>query len=377
MKLGLDRLQEEDFRSIRGKRIGLMTNPSAVNSRLISAYDVFRQANGIKLAAFFGAEHGVKGSLADGEHIHSSIDTLTGLPVFSLYGSNFRPSAEMLSNIELMICDIQDIGVRYYTFLWTISHIIEACGELGIPVLLLDRPNPLGAALRGPGLEPDFASLVGRYDIPIQHGMTLAEILSYLNARYNSHPAELSIMEIQGWQRKQFWHETALAFVPPSPNMPHHLTAYHYAGSCLIEGTNLSEGRGTALPFEIVGAPYLDAASLTDVLNTRNFAGVTFRAHSFRPSASKHSGQACEGIQAHITDLSSYDPLRTWLGVIREVRQMYPERFEWLPHFERLIGTDKVRHAIDAGLQLDDIMADWDKYTRNFQREASAYLRYE
>jgi uncharacterized protein YbbC (DUF1343 family) len=377
MKLGLDRLQEEEFRSIRGKRIGLMTNPSAVDSRLVSAYDVFRQAKGIQLAAFFGAEHGVKASVADGEHIHSTIDALTGLPVYSLYGASFRPAAEMLADIELMVCDIQDIGARYYTFLWTMSHLIEVCGELGIPVMILDRPNPIGAAVRGRGLEAKFSSLVGRYDIPIQHGMTLGEMLSYLNAKYNSKPAELNVMEIEGWPRNQYWNETGLTFVPPSPNMPHPVTAYHYPGSCLVEGTNLSEGRGTVLPFEIVGAPFLDGSKLADSLNAYNFAGIRFRAHSFCPSASKYAGQACEGIQAHIINLQSYDPLKTWLGAIREIRQTYPEQFEWNTHFERLIGSDTVRQAIDIGASVESIMAGWADYCAEFQRETLPYLHYK
>jgi uncharacterized protein YbbC (DUF1343 family) len=377
MKLGLDKLQEEDFRSIRGKRIGLMTNPSAVNSRLVSAYDVFRQAKGFQLAAFFGAEHGIKASVADGEHIYSTIDALTGLPVYSLYGASFRPTAEMLADIELMVCDIQDIGARYYTFLWTMSHIIEVCGELGISVMILDRPNPIGAAVRGRGLEAKFSSLVGRYDIPIQHGMTLGEMLSYLNAKYNSKPAELNIMEIEGWKRNQYWNETGLTFVTPSPNMPHPVAAYHYPGSCLVEGTNLSEGRGTALPFEIVGAPFLDGPKLADSLNTYNLAGIRFRAHSFRPSASKYVGQACEGIQAHITDLQSYNPLKTWLAVIREIRQTYPEQFEWNPHFERLTGSDTVRQAIDIGESVESVMAGWDDYCAEFQRETLPHLRYK
>jgi uncharacterized protein YbbC (DUF1343 family) len=376
IKLGLDRLQEEDFRSIRGKRIGLMTNPSAVDSRLVSAYDVFRQAKGSKLAAFFGAEHGVKASIADGDLIHSSIDALTGLPVFSLYGSTFRPSPEMLEEIEVMVCDIQDMGARYYTFLWTISHIIEACGEAGIPVLILDRPNPLGAAVRGRGLDAQHASLVGRYDIPIQHGMTLGEMLSYLNARHNPQPAALRVMSMEGWKRAQFWHETGLAFVPPSPNMPHPVTAYHYPGACLVEGTNLSEGRGTPLPFEIVGAPFLDGAKLAHTLNAADLSGVRFRAHHFRPSASKYVGESCEGVQAHITDLKTYEPLKSWLSVIREIRHLYPGQFEWKPHFERLIGSDSVRDAIDAGAEVSEIMAGWDAYCSRFQDDSAEFLIY-
>lgn len=377
MQVGLDVLAAESFRSLRGKRIGLMTNPSAVNSRLESAYDILRQAEGVQLVAFFGAEHGVKASVADGESIHSSIDNLTGLPVYSLYGDYFRPSPEMLEGIDLMLCDIQDIGARYYTFLWTITHILEACGEHGIPVLLLDRPNPLGGKVRGRGLDAGFASLVGRYNIPIQHGLTLGEMLAYLNDTHNPSPAQFEIILMQGWQRQQFWHETGLPFVPPSPNMPHAITAYHYTGACLIEGTNLSEGRGTALPFEIVGAPWLDGALLANELNALDFAGVRFRPHSFRPTASKHQGHVCEGVQAHITDLSSYEPLTSWLGVIHTIRHLYPENFAWLPHFERLVGTDKVRFAIDRGASLAEITAGWDDFAAAFQQDTAPYLRYE
>lgn len=384
-RLGIENLVEQDFASLKDKRVGLMTNPSAVDSRLRLTYDILRNAPQVNLTALFGPEHGFLGSVADGEKIASQTDSTTNLPIFSLYGDSLRPSAEMLSLIDVMLCDIQDIGVRYYTFLWTISHIIEACGKEGVEVIILDRPNPLGGKLNGGALEPEFSSLVGRYDVPIRHGMTIGEMLFMLNATVNPTPAELIIIPCEGYQRQMTWKDTNLAFIPPSPNMPHLITAKHYPGSCLIEGTNLSEGRGTTLPFEIVGAPFIDATRLADTLNDLKLSGILFRPHHFTPTSSKFSSVECHGIQAHIVDEQVYEPISAWLNVIAVIQHLYPAQFQWLEpyqqngirHFDRLIGNDDVRQQIDDGETIETIVREWAGDIVKFQDKRAAYLLYK
>jgi uncharacterized protein YbbC (DUF1343 family) len=384
LQFGIDVLQSNKFQELRGKHVGLMTNPSAVNRQLISTYDVFRHADEVHLVALFGAEHGFLGAMPDGQAIGAMIDPRTGVPVHSLYGANYRPTPEMLSGIDVMVCDIQDIGVRYYTFLWTITHIVEACGAVGVPVLILDRPNPLGGKVAGGSpLQWEFASLVGRYDIPIQHGMTLGEMVTRLNATENNGATNVNVIPCEGWQRDMTWDKTGLPFIPPSPNMPHFVTALHYPGACLIEGTTLSEGRGTPLPFEVVGAPYIDAIALAENLNQLDCAGVRFRPHSFQPTASKYAGELCYGVQAHIIDSVSYQPLDTWLHVIKTIHDLYPHDFSWLPphadiyHFDRLIGSDEPRQQINKGELIENVNANWDIYCLQFQKSNHPYYLYE
>jgi uncharacterized protein YbbC (DUF1343 family) len=276
----------------------------------------------------------------------------------------------MLADINLMVCDIQDIGVRYYTFLWTLTHILEACGEQGVPVLILDRPNPLGDYIDGGGLEPELASLVGRFPIPIQHGMTIGELALMVNDLWNPTPAEVEIMRCDGWNREGCrW-----PFVPPSPNMPHLSTALHYPGACLVEGTQLSEGRGTALPFEIVGAPFIDGFTLAEALNS--LPRAVARPHAFQPTASKFAGEICSGVQIHM--LEGFRPLEVWLRVLHTIRHLYPDQFEWIPyHFDRLIGDTTTRQQIEDGVSVEDIVAGWQDFHQAFREQRAPYLLYE
>lgn len=384
LSFGIDRLISEGFAPLTGQRVGLFTNLSAVNRELVTTYDVFRQAEAVNLAALFGPEHGFGGSAADGAAVDSTTDPRTGLPVYSLYGETQRPTAEMLDGLDVLVCDIQDIGARYYTFLWTLTHILEACGEHGVPVLVLDRPNPLGDRIDGGPLDPELASLVGRHSIPNQHALTLGELAEVFNTAWNPTPGEMDVVECQSWRRDMRWDDIGRIFVPPSPNMPRAVTAYHYPGSCLLEGTTLSEGRGTPLPFEVVGAPYVDGWALADALNKLEVAGVRFRPHQFQPAASKFAGQLCGGVQAHITDAAAYRPLVAWLHVIRTLRHLYPDDFAWLPpsqpdglqHFDRLIGTRQARAMIDAGEPVDAITAGWADFHEEFLTVADVALRY-
>jgi uncharacterized protein YbbC (DUF1343 family) len=312
---GLEVLRRSGFAALQGLRLGLLTNPSAVTPDLSSAYDVFRQARELDLRALFSPEHGWAAAAADGVKVGSTVDPRTGLPVYSLYGETLHPTPAMLAGLDAVVCDIQDIGVRYYTYAWTISYLIQAAGAAGITVYVLDRPNPLGDAVDGTLVEMDYLSIVGGAPIPVQHGLTLGELMRLFNAHWNPTPAALHIIRCEGYRRDMTWEATGLPFVPPSPAMPHLSTARHYPGACLLEGTTLSEGRGTALPFEICGAPYIDPAQLADALNALELPGVRYRPHTFTPTASKYTGEVCHGVQAHIT-ASSYRPLLAWVAVI-------------------------------------------------------------
>ena len=373
--IGLEVLQASGYAALRGRRVGLMTNPSAVDRHLNSAYDLLRQ--GVALVALFAPEHGFAGAVRDGEPIATQTDPRTGLPVYSLYGDSLRPTAAMLAGLDVLVCDIQDIGVRFYTFAWTISHIIEAAGEHGVPVVILDRPNPLGGvALAGPGLDANVSSFVGRYPVPVQHGLTLGELAQLLNIRHNPTPADLTVIACTNWQRDMTWEQTGRPWVPPSPNMPQLSTLRHYPGACLVEGTNLSEGRGTALPFEIAGAPFIDGHQLAALLNAQGWPGVRFRPHSFRPAISKWAGEDCHGVQVHVLDAAAFRPVETWLAVIAAARTLYPA-FEWLPaHFDRLIGSDTVRSRIDSGADLEPLTRAWAAYHADFRQQRQPFLLY-
>ncbi len=291
VRTGIEVLRRDEFKPLRGLRVGLLTNPSGVDSTLISTVAILRREPDVRLAALFAPEHGVFAAAPDAERIPSTVDARTGLTVHSLYGEHFRPTRAMLADLDVVVCDLQDIGARFYTYLWTISHVLQALGEYGVPVLILDRPNPLGDTVAGPLLRPDCASFVGRYPIPIRHGMTLGELATLINATWNPQPADLTVIPCDGWGRSMTWEQTGLPFVPPSPAMPHLSTARQYPGACLIEGTTLSEGRGTALPFEIVGAPGIDGDRLADHLNGLGWSGVRFRPISLYALRQQARGQ--------------------------------------------------------------------------------------
>lgn len=383
VNVGIDVLQSNNFVPLQNKRVGLFTNPSAVNADLLSTYQIFVDAEQVNLTALFAAEHGAFAGIADGEHIDNMTDAATGIPIHSIYGKQFRPSADMLVDIDVMVCDIQDIGVRYYTYQWTMTHIIEACGEHGVPVIVLDRPNPLGNTVAGCGLYEGFSSLVGRFNVPMQHGMTIGEMMQLCNGEWHSTPADLTIIACQDYQRDMTWAHVNQPFVPPSPNMPHISTVKHYPGACLVEGTSLSEGRGTTLPFEIVGAPFIHANALADELNSLNLPDVRFRPHHFVPNVRKYANVACEGVQAHITG-DAFDAILAWFTVIHTIKRMYPDDFDWIPPyqegdhppFDKLTGSDTTRNLLDSGATIADIMQSWHDDVQQFETLRQPYLIY-
>jgi uncharacterized protein YbbC (DUF1343 family) len=380
---GLDLLQSQKYALLKGKRVALLTHPAAINRDMVSAYDLFSQAREVDLRTLFSPEHGLRGVIPAGEKVPDMVDSRTGTIVYSLYGETLIPTPEMLRGLDLLVIDLQDIGIRYYTYGWTMTIVLETAGAQGIPVLLLDRPNPLGGEkISGPGVNTGFESLVGRIDVPVIHGMTIGEMAQYYNAVHNPTPADLTVIPCFGLERRMTWSDTRLPFVATSPAMAQLSTVQHYAGSCLIEGTKLSEGRGTSLPFEVVGAPMLDGEALAERLNSQNWPGVKFRAHYFSPGHNKHTAVSCGGVQAHITDVETFDALRVWTGVVWMLRQGFPQVFEWLPphskvhHFDRLIGSEGPRVAIERGATLDEITEGWVDNAEAFRKRRREFLLY-
>lgn len=382
VKTGIEVLRLREYEPLTGKRVGLLTNPSAVTRDLTQTIDLFRarHPNQFTLSAIFTPEHGFAAAVDGGETVESTVDPISGASVFSLYGETFAPTSKMLEHVNVIVCDIQDIGVRYYTYAWTISHILEAAGVAKIPVIILDRPNPLGCvtgyAVDGAILNMQFASLVGRAPIPTQHDMTMGELMRMFNKEWNPNPCDLSVIQCGEYHRTMTWEQTGLTFVPPSPNMTHLSTVRHYPGACLVEGTNLSEGRGTSLPFEIAGAPFIDENRLAVHLNALGMAGVHFRPHVFKPTANKFAGQVCRGIQAHTVG-TGYRSMLVWMHVIRAVYELYPQDFSWRPGaFDRLYGSDAGRAFIESGKPLEELAAIWDADAALFREQRKPYLIY-
>lgn len=379
---GIELLRDRNYDLLMGKRVGLLTHPAAVDQHFMSSYRILTESADVQVVALFAPEHGFRAAVRDGQSIGHSQDPRTGLPIHSLYGSKYRPSKDMLQDLDAIVCDIQDIGVRYYTYIWTLYEVMQAAGAHGLEVVVLDRPNPLGDKLAGPLVEPHLYSLVGGAPVPVCHGMTCAEMARLLNELWNPTPCQLTVVRCTDWIRYQDARGSGQRWVSPSPNMPQWITARHYAGSCLIEGTNLSEGRGTALPFEIAGAPFIDGDRLADALNRQVFSGVRWRSIRFHPTASKWAGQECGGVQAHITDVEMYDALQSWLMLILQVMELYPEAFEWrtleggLYVFDRLIGNEQVRQHLEQRLDLSHLLDKWVSVGENFTAVRQPYLLY-
>ncbi|MCU0464925.1 MAG: DUF1343 domain-containing protein [Anaerolineae bacterium] len=379
---GLDALQADGFALLRGTKVGLLTHPAAVDTQLRSPYHVFTSTKDLTLTALLSPEHGLWGIALNGEYVHSSIDPRTGIPIHSLYGQQMRPTLEMLEGLDALVVNLQDIGARYYTFIWTLTHALDAAGAYGLPVIILDRPNPYGGQLvRGPGVAPGYESLVGRVNIPILHGLTIGEFAKWYNARHNPTPGDVAVVTCRGWNRGMTWADLRRPWISTSPAMPHLSTLQHYPGSCLVEGTTLSEGRGTYLPFEIAGAPGIEPTDLANALNALNLPGVAFRAHVFKPNLSKHKDTDCYGVQVHITG-REFDSIRAWLAVMVAVRRMFPEAFGWTPphndrrHIDLLAGSPTLREMVDSGASVDDILAAWDDSARSFLADRREFLLY-
>lgn len=376
---GVEVLLDDQKELLKGKKVGLITNPTGIDSKLNSIVDLLHDDSDIELTALFGPEHGVRGDAQAGEYVESYIDEKTGLPVYSLYGQTRKPTPEMLKNVEVLVFDIQDVGTRYYTYIYTMAYAMEAAKENNIPIVVLDRPNPLGGlSVDGPVLEPEFSSFVGMYPIPTKHGMTVGELARFFNTEFNI-KADLKVVKMKGWRRSMVFDDTGLPFVLPSPNMPTVSTTFVYPATGLIEGTNLSEGRGTTKPFELIGAPYINSTNLAVELNSLRLPGVKFRAASFTPSTSKHAGKLSHGVEIYITDRDEFDAVTTGLHIIKTIHDMYPDDFEFLSNnfFDKLIGNDLVRTMILEGASVTEITKTYQKELSEFKKVRKEYLLYK
>lgn len=372
---GLARLHREPFAELRGKRIGLVAHPAAILPDCTHALAALR-LSGLKVTTVFGPEHGWSGAAADGVRVTHAHDERAAVTVYSLYGDGHEPTAGMLAEVDALIFDMQDVGARFYTYASTLFYVLRAAGRAGLPVWVLDRPNPInGVSVEGPLVAPGHESFVGIAPIPIRHGLTLGELARFFNAHF-ALETDLTVVALDQWRRAQWFDETGLPWAPTSPNVPHLSTAVVYPGMCLLEGTNLSVGRGTALPFEICGAPWVDGEALTEALHARELPGVRFRPTRFAPTTDRFAGQLCDGVQVHVTDRAALRPVRLGLHVIAAVLALHPGRVAWNAHFDRLLGGPDARLALEAGRSAETIEASWAEAETAFADARAEYLLY-
>jgi uncharacterized protein YbbC (DUF1343 family) len=387
MKLGLEGILESRLDVLDGARVGLIVNPASINPRFEHAADLFHQHPRIKLTALFGPQHGIRGETQDNMIEWQTFrDKRTGLPAVSLYGETRRPTPEMLADVDVLVFDIQDVGTRVYTFIHTMALAMEAARECGKRFIVLDRPNPVnGVQIEGNILEPAFSSFVGMFPIPMRHGMTIGELALMFNQEFGI-DCDLEVVKMEGWRRPMWYEDTGLPWVMPSPNMPTVDTAVVYPGSVLLEGTNVSEGRGTTRPFEIIGAPFIDPYELIDELKTDNVPGVVFRPLHFQPTFHKFASELCGGVQLHVIDRKTFKPVISGVAIISAIRRLYPDRFEWrkppyeyvydkLP-FDVINGSSRLREQIEAGTPVAEIEESWRESLNDFAHRRKGYLLY-
>lgn len=387
VQTGLERLLlEDDPAHLDGAAAGLVLHPASVTPGLELAADALL-ARGVRLRTLFGPQHGARGEKQDNmiESEHYT-DPRTGLPVHSLYSETRRPTPDMLDGLDVVLFDLQDVGVRVYTFVWTMALAMEACAEAGVRFVVLDRPNPVGGLVReGPVLKPGFESFVGLHPVPLRHGLTVGELARWLVGERGI-DVELEVVPMRGWDRGMAWSDTGLPWVMPSPNLPTPGSCEVYPGTVLLEGTNLSEGRGTTRPFELVGAPWLEPEALAERLEAEALAGVRIRPCWFEPTFQKHAGVRCGGVQLHPTDREAFRPVRAAVAVLAAARALAPDDFRWndppyeyeerLPPIDILWGSEALRHRVDAGEGADAVLAGVDDELAAFEAEVAPYLLY-
>ncbi len=381
-KLGLENFLESHVNLVAGKRVALLACPSSIDRNLRSSIDLLHQHPAVNLAALFGPEHGIRGDVQAGAKVSSAIDPLTKLPVYSLYGKTHKPTADMLADIDIIMIDLQDAGVRFYTFVATMFYVMQAAREASIKVIILDRPAPInGTRIEGPMLDPAFASFVGPSPLPIRYGMTIGELSRLLNQDAG---CDHTVIPLEGWSRERWYDQTGLPFIPSSPNLPTLDSVALYPGACLVEGTNVSEGRGTTRPFEYLGAPWINAEALTEALNALDLEGVRFRPVYFIPTFSKHQGKLCAGAHVYVTDRDLFQPVRTMLHVLQTLKRSYSDHFAWrspwIPGKHRPIdllwGSDSLRRHLDADRPVEEVMSSRQADLQEFDQWRANYLLY-
>jgi uncharacterized protein YbbC (DUF1343 family) len=369
--------------------VGLLAHAASVDRQARHSVELVRGVPGVELVRLFAPEHGLWGHEQDMERVAHTADPATGLDVVSLYGDNaeaLRPRAEDLEGLDAILVDVQDVGSRYYTYVHTLSYVMQAAAEAGPAVVVLDRPNPIGGQhVEGPVLHSSLHSFVGRYPIPVRHGMTVGELARLFNDAFGI-GCDLRVVEMANWSRKMSFGQTGLPWVPPSPNMPSPTTALVYPGGCLLEGTNLSEGRGTTTPFELAGAPWLDGAGLVAALRAQRLSGVVFREASFRPMFQKHAGRPCSGVHVLVSDPETFEPFASYLVLIREARRLAPEPFRWRTEpyefeterlaIDLLLGRPELRELLESGASLDEMRQSWRDELDRFGELRAAFQLY-
>ncbi|MFJ2952200.1 exo-beta-N-acetylmuramidase NamZ domain-containing protein [Streptomyces sp. NPDC087226] len=379
LRTGFDRLAADGYALLDGQRVGVVTNPTGITREVRHIVDVMHADDRVALTAVFGPEHGFRGTAQAGGSEGRYDDPATGLPVYDTYLKSGQALADVFtaSGVDTVVFDIQDVGARFYTYIWTLFDCMEAAALAGRRFVVLDRPNPVtGRAALGPVLHKEFATFVGRQPISQAHGMTVAELARLFNGEFLTTPVPLETVTMSGWRRSDFYDASGLPWVPPSPNMPTPETALVYPGTCLFEGTNLSEGRGTTRPFELLGAEGIDGR-WAEAANALGLAGVRFREAYFAPTFSKFQGRTVGGVQLHVHDRAAFDPVRTGIGLLISAKRSW-SGFAWRPDewIDRLTGSTRVRTMIDAGAETDEVVAGWRDELAGFRRMRRGYLLY-
>jgi uncharacterized protein YbbC (DUF1343 family) len=384
--LGIEKLLTTDRRLIEGRKVGLLCNPASIDRQFRHSADSLLRESGGTLAAIFGPQHGFRADLQDNmiETPHAS-DARRRVPVYSLYSEVREPTAEMLEGLDALVIDVQDVGTRVYTFIYTVANCLRGAAKRRLPVIVCDRPNPIGGVeVEGNLLREAFASFVGQFPIPMRHGMTVGELASLFNYHF-AIGADLQIVTMDGWKRDMYYDDTGLPWVMPSPNVPTPDTTIVYPGAVLFEGTVLSEGRGTTRPFELAGAPWIDGDILCEAMNARGLPGVHFRPVFFEPTFQKHARTTCGGCQIHVTDRQAFRPVRTAVELIEGFHRQAPSQFAWREppyEYERekmpidiLYGSDQLRPAVEAG-DIASLVASWPSDEEAFRRLREPFLLY-
>lgn len=379
---GLEVLLRDGHPALVGARIGLVTNHTAVTRDLVSIVDAMHGDDRFDLVRLFAPEHGVRGAAQAGDKVADEVDIVTGLPVVSLYGANRTPGAEHLEGLDAIVFDIQDAGARHYTYISTMVNVMQACAPVGLPLIVLDRPNPItGLHTEGKVLEAEFTSFVGIHPMPTRHGLTVGELALMIASELDL--PRPRVVTCEGWTRDMWWDDTDLPFIYPSPNLPTLTSLLVYTATCILEATTLSEGRGTTLPFEVIGAPWVDGNALANEMNSRGLPGVTFRATGFTPSFSKHQGEMCGGVQLHIVDREAFLPVSTGVHIVHALRNLPNSQYAWqagpalgMSH-GRLYGSMELREMLDSGATAQEIVATWQPELDAFVKREKAFHLYQ
>ncbi|MFF8476570.1 exo-beta-N-acetylmuramidase NamZ domain-containing protein [Streptomyces sp. NPDC015414] len=378
-RTGFERLAADGYRVLDGRRVGVVTNPTGITRDARHIVDVMHADPRVRLTAVFGPEHGFRGTAQAGGSEGRYDDPATGLPVYDTYLKSGQPLADVFtaSGVDTVVFDIQDVGARFYTYIWTLYDCMEAAALAGKRFVVLDRPNPVtGRSAQGPVLHREFATFVGRQPVAQAHGMTVAELARLFNGEFLDKPVPLETVLMSGWKRDRFYDAAGLPWVPPSPNMPTADTALVYSGTCMFEGTNLSEGRGTTRPFELLGAEGIDGRWAA-AANEAGLPGVRFREAYFAPTFSKFQGKTVGGVQIHVHDRAAFDPVRTGIALLVTARKVW-DGFAWRPDnwIDKLTGSTRVRTMIDAGADTDEVVGAWQEELAAFRRVRGKYLLY-